>query len=217
MAEARTPSLRITRPEETARFLRRHIARHNRRVLGISAVTLLAAAVLWAVLYGVCCWLFVLGAATFDLTVTRIPRGFGVLFTVAALCAIGYAWLDRQLTPNERPTDEKRAGDIVADILLALPRMTLAVGGTLAAWQRLRLDDFLLAATLLHRIAEEKRVPTSSVALEIPDAEAAMRILFALQITQLIDTHREGDEFWLKLNALRPAALGLGRGGYADA
>ena len=217
MANARTPSLRIARPEDTAHFLGKHFARHNRRVLLIAALTLLAAVALWALLYGVCCWLLVLASATLDVSLTRIPRGFGIVFAVAAFCAIAYAWLDRRLTPNEHPTDEKRPGDVVADFLLAIPRVTLAVGGTLAAWQSLSDIDLAQAATLLHRLAEEKRLPMSRVRLDIPDLIAATRILFALQITQIIDVHRDEDEFWLKLNALRPAALGLGRGGYADA
>ena len=217
MANARTPSLRIARPEDTAHFLGKHFARHNRRVLLIAALTLLAAVALWALLYGVCCWLLVLASATLDVSLTRIPRGFGIVFAVAAFCAIAYAWLDRRLTPNEHPTDEKRPGDVVADFLLAIPRVTLAVGGTLAAWQSVSDIDLAQAATLLHRLAEEKRIPMSRVRLDIPDLIAATRILFALQITQIIDVHRDEDEFWLKLNALRPAALGLGRGGYADA
>jgi len=217
MAHARTPSLRIARPEDTARFLRTHFARHNRHVLLLAVLTLLGAAALWAILYGVCCWLLVLGSATFEMSLTRIPRGFAILFIVAALCAIGYAWLDRRLTPNERPTDDKRVGDVIADFVLAIPRMTLAAGGTLAAWQSVSDADLAQAATLLHRLADEKRLPISSVRLDIPDPTAALRILFALQITQIIEAHRDGNEFWLKLNALRPAALGLGRGGYADA
>ena len=217
MANARTPSLRIARPEDTAHFLGKHFARHNRRVLLIAALTLLAAVALWALLYGGCCWLLVLASATLDVSLTRIPSGFGIVFAVAAFCAIAYAWLDRRLTPNEHPTDEKRPGDVVADVLLALPRVPLAVGGTLAAWQSVSDIDLAQAATLLHRLAEEKRLPMSRVRLDIPDPIAATRILFALQITQIIDVHRDEDEFWLKLNALRPAALGLGRGGYADA
>jgi len=220
MARARIsdpPSLRLLRPEDTARRLRAHFARHNRRVLLFAAITLFGAAALWIVLYGVCCWLIVLGAAAIDLPLTRVPRGFSIVFAVAALCAVIYAWVDRQLTPNERPTDEKPAGEILADFLLAIPRMTLAVGGTLAAWQRLSDSDLTQAAALLHRLAEEKRLPMSGVRLEIPDPATAVRILFALQLTQVIDAQREDSEFWLKLNPLRPESLRFSRGLYADA
>jgi hypothetical protein len=219
MAHARSsdpPSLRLLRPEDTARRLRVHFARHNLRVLLFTTITLLSAAALWIVLYGVCCWLLVLGAAAIEIPLTRIPYEFRIVFAVAALCAVIYAWIDRRLTPNERP-DDKRAGDVVADFLLAIPRMTLAVGGTLAAWQRLSADDLAQAAAFLHRLLEKKRLPMSGVRLEIPDPAAAVRILFALQITQVIDAHRDDNEFWLKLSPLRPESLHLSRGAYADA
>jgi hypothetical protein len=68
------------------------------------------------------------------------------------------------------------------------------------------------AAELLHRLGEEKRVPMSGVRLQISDPEAAVRILFALQLTQVIDTYREdNNEFWLRLNALRPPSLRMAR------
>ena len=112
---------------------------------------------------------------------------------------------------------DKPAGEIIADFLLAIPRMTLAIGGTLAAWQRLSDPDLAQAANFLHRLAQATRLPMSGVHVEIPDPAAATRILFALQITQVIDAHRDGQEFWLKLNPLRPASLRLARGSYADA
>jgi len=212
-----TPDLRLRTPEATARILRTHFARHNFRVLLLAAGTLLAVAAAWLLLYFVCTWLIVIGFAVLDLHYTRIPRGFPILFVVAAVCAVIYAWIDNLLTPNERPRDEKRPAEVVAEFLLAIPRMTLAIGGTLAAWQRWEAEDFVQAATLLHRLAHEKRLPMSSVRLDIPDASAAMRILFGLQLTQVIDVQREGQEFWLKLNALRPGALRLTGESYADA
>jgi hypothetical protein len=211
------PRLRLRSPSGTARTLRAHFHRHNRRVLLLAAGTILAAAALWVIFYGICCWLFVIASAVVDHPRTAIPRGFSILFVVAALCAVFYAWIDRRLTPNEQPRDEKRLGEVFSDFILAVPRMTLAVGGTLAAWQRLSDADLAQAAAFLHRLAEAKRMPMSGLRLEIPEPSAALRILFALQITQIIDLQREGQEFWLKLNPLRPAALRLIREPYADA
>jgi hypothetical protein len=220
MFPARTsdaPSLRLSPPDHTVRVLRTHFFRHNRRVLLLAVGTLFTTAALWLILYGVCCWLILLAFAAADHAHLGIPRGFGILFTVGALCAVIYAWIDRRLTPDESPRDDKRAGEIVADFLLAIPRMSLAIGGTLAAWQRLSTTDLAQATELLHRLAKARRLPMSAVRLEIPDPAAATRILFALQITQIIDAHREGQEFWLRLNPLRPPALRLTRGSYADA
>ena len=201
------PRLRLRTPEGTAEVLKAHLARHNRRVLLLAAGTLLATLAAWALLYFLCLWLLVFGIAVFGRPDARIPHGFWLLYLVTALCAIGYAWVDQRLTPNTRLSDGKGIGEVIIDFLLAVPRMTLAVGGTLSARQRLTDDELLEAADLLHRLGEERQVPMSGVRLQIPDRHAAVRILFALQMTQVIDTYRDGNEFWLRLNALRPASL----------
>jgi hypothetical protein len=214
---ANPPSLRLHGPDHTARMLRKHFAAHNRQVLMLAGGTLLAAAAAWTLLYLLSSWLFVVAISAAGLPYTHIPRGFVILFAVAALCAIIYTWIDQRLTPNERARDKKKPGELISDFLLAVPRMTLAIGGTLTAWQRLDNRDLAQAATLLHRLAEEKRLPMSGVRLDISDPDAVMRILFALQITQVIEAHRDGAEFWLKLNPLRPEALRLTPKTYADA
>ncbi|MDR3406147.1 MAG: hypothetical protein P4L99_26915 [Chthoniobacter sp.] len=209
-----SPTLRIRTPVGTAEILRSHLAAYNRRVLALAVATLVAALAAWALLYFVSCWLMVLGFAVSGSPRTRLPHGYWMLYAVTALCAICYAWIDQRLTPNVRPRDKKSVLEIVMEFVLAVPNMTLAVGGTLAAWQRLSDEDLLAAADLLHRLGEEKRVPVSSVRLQIPDPKAAVRILFALQMTEVIDTHRDGNEFWLRLNALRPASLRMAPEGH---
>ena len=199
--------IRVRTPAGTAEVLRAHLARHNRRVLLLATATLIAALAAWVLLYFVSVWILVLGTAALDLPGNRVPHRFWLLYSVAALCAIGFAWIDQRLTPNARPRDHKGVYEVVLEFLLAVPNMTLAAGGTLRAWQSLSDDELLQAGELLHRLGREKRVPMSGVRLQIPDPESAIRVLFALQLTQVIDTHRDGNEFWLRLNALRPASL----------
>ena len=220
MAASRTkdlPQVRLRSPEGTARILRAHFARHNFRVLLLAAGTLLAALACWGGLYLVSCWLLVLGFATFDVTLTHIPTGFDTLFAVAALCAIAYAWIEERIFPNAHPRDHKNLVEIAAEFILAIPHMTLAIGGTLRAWLRLSDMELVQAASLLHWIAEEKRVPMSGVRLEIPDPATVARVLFALQLTQIIEVRRDDTEYWLKLNTLRPAELRLVREDLAGA
>jgi hypothetical protein len=206
------PKMRVRTPAGTARVIRAHLAQHNRRVLALAAATLIAALAAWALLYIVCCWVLVLAIAIFDLPFTRVPRHFLLVYVVAAVCGIGMAWIDQRLTPNARLRDSKTPWEIFMEFLLAVPNMTLAVGGTLGAWQSLSSAELLEAAEFLHRLGEEKRVPMSGVRLQIPDPEAAVRILFALQMTQVIDAYREeNNEFWLRLNALRPPSLRMAR------
>jgi hypothetical protein len=210
-------TLRVRTPEGTARVLRAYFARHNLYVLGLAAGTLIVALATWLLLYWVCAWLLVLAIAVFDLPFTRIPPGFHILFLVTAACAILYAWIDQRLSANARPRDKKSTFEIVSDILLAIPRMTLAVGGTLGARLRLTGAELLGAAELLHRLREERRVPMSGVRLQIPDPAEAAHVLFALQLTQIVDVHRDETEYWLRLNALRPAEFRQARDGSADA
>jgi hypothetical protein len=201
------PTLRVRTPAGTAEVLRAHFAQHNRQVIMLTAATLAAALAAWALLYFVSIWILVFVMAMVDLPNGHIPHRFWMLYFVVALCGIALAWFDQRLKPNARPVDRKLPWEIFMDFILAVPRMTLAVGGNLAAWQKLSESELLEAAELLHRLGNEKRVPMSGVRLQIPDPEAALRILCALQMTQVIDTHRDGNEFWLRLNALRPASL----------
>ena len=201
------PTIRVRTPAGTAEVLRAHLARHNRRVLLLAAGTLVAALAAWALLYFVSVWILLLAISALDLSNMRVPHSFWILYGVAALCAIGFAWVDQRLTPNALPRDHKSLYDIALEFLLAVPNMTLAVGGTLRAWLSLSDDELLQAGELLHRLGSEKRVPMSGVRLQIPDPESAVRILFALQMTQVVDLHRDGPEFWLRLNSLRPASL----------
>jgi hypothetical protein len=210
------PSIRLRTPEGTARALRDHLAQHNRHVLALAAATLVAALAAWALLYFVSLWLLVLGMSAFDVSNAHIPHRFWVLYLVAALCGIGVAWIDNRLTPNARLADHKSPWEIFMELLLAVPNMTLAVGGTLAAWQKLSEAELLEAAELLHRLGDEKRVPMSGVRLQLPEPEAAMRILFALQMTQVVDAFRDGNEFWLRLNSQRPASLRIAQDGVGE-
>ena len=201
------PTLRIRTPAGTAEALRAHLAQHNRWVLVLTGATLVAALAAWALLYFVSIWMLVLSMATFDIPNAHIPHRFWILYLVTALCGLAIAWLDNLASPNARPADRKAAWEIFMDFLLAVPRMTLAIGSNLAAWQKLSEAELLEAAELLHRLGNEKRVPMSGVRLQISDPDAALRILFALQMTEVIDTFRDGNEFWLRLSTSRPSSL----------
>jgi hypothetical protein len=211
------PQLRIRSEQGTARVLRGSFFRHNLRVAALAVGTLVAALAAWALLYFLSGWVVIFMMTVVAPDREGIPHGFPIVFGAVALSAIVYAWVDQWLTPNARPRDEMRIGDVIADFILAVPRMTLSVGGTLRAWQRLSEMELMQAAALVHRLAEEKRVPMSGVRLEIPDPDTAMRVLFALQLTEIVEVHRNENEFWLRLNALRPKSLKAGRGGFAEA
>ena len=203
----RISELRVFTIESTARALRREIAAHNRRVALISLFTLAVAAGLWTVLYAVCAWMLMLAIIAMGTDRSTLPHGFTLLYLVTAACAIGYAWIDRRFTPNELPRDDKSPGEIVSDFLLALPRITLAVPGTLSAWLRLSSAECAIAAAFLHRLAHERRVPLHSVPLDIAAEPMRFRILFALQMLEAIDLRRDDHALWITLNPRGPRAL----------
>jgi hypothetical protein len=199
----------LPEPGEITSSLRAHLARHNARVLLLSAATLAAAIVLWAVLYVIAQWLTLLALVIVRGADTPLPRGFPIVFGAAMLCLLAYAWIDRRLTPNDMPRDEKSAGEIAEDFLLAIPRTTLAAWSTLTAWQWLSAREFSLAASLLERLSRERRVAVHSLPIDIPEDEVRWRILFALQLTQLVDLRRDGRDYWIVLNPLRPPNFAL--------
>jgi hypothetical protein len=207
------PALRQPSPESTSEALGKVIAQHNRRALLIAAFTAFVAAGLWLLLYTVSCWMILFALSASDAPVIAIPRGFGILFAIAAICAIAYAWLDRRLTPDELPRDDKSPGEILSDIILALPRITLSVWGTLRAWLHMDRSEREIAAEFLHRLVRERRIPLHSAPQDIPDAAMRFRILFALQITEIIDLRRDDRGTWVVLNPSRPRTLKLGQRG----
>jgi hypothetical protein len=208
--DRQTPVVRVRTPEGTAEVLRAHLARHNQRVLLLAGGTLVAALAAWMLLYFIVLWIVVLMLSVAEVSVPGVLRHFWVVYCTAALCAIIYAWIDQRFSGDARPRDNKRVFEVIIELLLAVPNMTLSVGHTLSALQFLTPEQRLQAAELLHRLGRERRVPVSGVRLQIPDPDGAVRVLFALQITQVIDTFREDNEFWLRLSSLRPGELRMG-------
>lgn len=197
---------RIATIGSTARALRREIASHNRQVLLIATFTLLVAALLWTLLYAICCWVVLFSFVVAGSARESLPPGFGLLFAVAVLCSVIYAWLDARLHPSVIARD-KRLPEIAADFLFALPRITLAIGGTLRAWLWLSRAERHMAAEFLHRLQRERRVAMHAVPLDIPGEPQRFRILFALQIIRAIELRREGNETLIALDSQRPRSL----------
>lgn len=204
------PGPRVASVEGTARALRRAIAAHNRQVLLIATFTLLVAALLWAVLYAFFCWVLLFCVVVAAPTAESLPPGFGPLFAVAALCSLIYAGIDARLRPQALPRDDQRAWEIAADCILALPRITLTVWGTLRAWLWLDAADRAAAAALLHRLQRERRVAMHSLPLDIPGEAQRFHILFALQILRAIELRRVENETLITLDSRRPSALFAG-------
>ena len=113
-----------------------------------------------------------------------VERGFAA--TAVLLCVL--AWMSRRLRPNEAPRDRKSFGENLMDLVLAVPRVTLAIFGTGAAAARLDESELQYAWELLRRMNEaDKSVPMHQLPVEIPDARMRKKIVLALQLSGLIE------------------------------
>lgn len=191
-------------PREIAATLRRELAGHNLRVVLLAVLAAIAAAILWAALYVIAYWLtllFLTAARGLD---TPVPRDFRIAFFAIAGGLLAFAWIDRKLHPDDRTRDKRTPGEIVLEFVLAIPRVTLAVGSTLTAWQPLNSRELARAASFLEQLEHEGRIRLQTMPIEIPNERARERILFALQLTQFIEIRRENHDYWVTLSSLRP-------------
>lgn len=186
----------------------RHFARHNRRVVVFALLTAGTALACWVLLYVASYWLWLLVLTVVTPMDTKMPPGFtrGFCVVAAALCALaaGARWL----WPNEYPRDRKPPGEIALEIILMVPRMTLAVWGNLRAWARLDEFERQLAWRVLEAVAWAERLPAQSVPLEIPDEKMRNKILLALQISDLIETREIQEQTYFILKNEGVAQLG---------
>jgi hypothetical protein len=205
------PVLRIQKPEGTARILRAHLFQHNIRILFLAFGTLLLAAVLWLLLYGVACWLILLTISARGVSDAEVPRTFVRWFAVLALLSVAWVWLCRRLMPDERARDKKRTSEVISEFVLAIPRVTLSVFNTLSALRRLSAEESEQAAVLIHRLSDEGRIPLSSVPQELPNPRSRDRVLLTLQLMQIIDLQKSSRDWFVTLHAMRPKAFQFSR------
>lgn len=191
---------------ETAR-LRAHFARHNRRVLLLSAMTALLAAGAWSVLAFAAYTLTLLMLSVKNSVDAQAPRGFFFGFAAVALALCFLAWILRRLQPDERARDAKSLAEIALDFLLVIPRVTLSILGTLSALVLLNREELNLALALLRRIDREESLPLHAVPAEIADDAAREKILLALQLTELVDFRKTDAGIALRFHGETTRAL----------
>jgi len=216
MPPARPPrenTLRILTSASTARLLRAHLVRHNLRVIFLALVTLALAVALWALLYGLAYWLILLVVSVGGASDAGIPRTFLRWFMALAVVAMAWVWLGRRFLQHGMPGDKKVPFKVASDFLLAIPRVTLSMFGTISAWRRLSAAELDQAASFIHRLAAERRVPLPSVPQEIPDARSREKVLLTLQLMQIIDLQKRDRDWFVTLHVSRPRAFQFNRSG----
>ncbi len=178
---------------------RDHFTRHNRRALALALVTLVLAALAWGLVYFFVCWLVLL-----VLTVARgvdaaLPDSLSFVFAGGALFLCLCAWIVWRIAPFDRARDRTSALASALDVVLAIPRATLAVWGNLSACRRLDARELAAAWRLVRRIDDERRLSVYQLPVEIPEARMQERVVGALQLSGLVEFRKTSDSAVLML------------------
>lgn len=117
----------------------------------------------------------------------RPPDIFPICFagSAALLCILVY--VAHRVSPHERLRDRKPGWEVALDFLLAVPRSTLSVWGTLTAYQFLDEYEMGCAWDLLQFIGRERRIPLHAISREISEPQVQERVVVALQLVGLIE------------------------------
>jgi hypothetical protein len=190
-------------------MLRDRLHQHNRAVLLFAVLSAAGAVLCWGVLYALSQWLTLLAITIVRGTYAALPTGFAIGFAGVAAALLFSAWLDRKVTTNDLPPDEKSPREIAMDFMLAVPRMTLAIGGNLSAWQRLTTDQLVEAAHLLERVSRERRVAMHEIPLELPDPHEREIVLNALLLLGVVEIQHADDGIWLRVPPAVRETFGL--------
>ena len=147
--------------------------------------------------YAVLYWLTLLFATVSRGIDATLPEMVPTLFIYSAGLLLLLTWAAHRRRKSDLPRDHMSRSPIALDIVLAVPRATLAVWTNLTAWQNLSANEIALAAELLLQLEQERRIPMHRVPLEIPDDTTRSRVLLALQITELLRLQHTEEMTWL--------------------
>ncbi len=187
------------RDDEAPAALRAHFVRHNLTAIALSAFSVAAAIVFWLLLYLAADWAVIFFLNVRDGVDAIAPLHFPLVFSAGALVLCLAATTLRWLQPHERVADREPFWKALLDTVLIAPRLTFAAWGNAAACRFLTKSEMTLAWRLLQKIAAERKINVQSVAVEIPDARAAERIVIALQIADLVYLKKTDEGFFLTM------------------
>lgn len=191
----------------SAALLSAHVRAHNWSVLAASGAAFFLAVIGWSLVYAAAYWAAVL-ITTVQSYGGRIPgAGFQEVCLWVFLSLMGVGLLDVWINRHEEAVDHKSKLQHLYDVVMFLPRLTLAGIVNFSAWAWLPPAGKPHAARLLERLRAEKAVPLGVVPLEIPNDSLRRRVLAVLEITQLVEVRPEKGQLVLRWNALAPSAF----------
>jgi hypothetical protein len=187
---------------------------HNRRVLLVCFFAVIAAGALWLGAYLVSYWLTLLFLSAICGGDARMPAHFNVVFGSAAAIIFAATWVERWLHPHPRPPDKKSRLRVTLDFLFTPARLLFSLRDNLRAWLNLSAAELPVAIAFMDRVRAARKFPLHAMPVEIPDARAQERILFALLHLRLLEMQREGETTWLRYVSQTPAPMESQAGPY---
>jgi hypothetical protein len=161
----------------------------------------------WCLLYVAAYWFSLVGNTVRMLGDAGLPDSFHSTVFIVFGSVMALAAIDAWLFSQEEAADSQTLFGLVCDLVLFLPRITLASLFNFAAWARLPSSALPDAARLLIRLRAEDRVPMHELPLEIPNDARRERILAAFELTQLTEVRQERGQLVLRWSALAPEAF----------
>jgi hypothetical protein len=175
--------------------LERKISAHNRLVYLSTGGAALGVLLMWALIYGLACWLPVLGLTVIQGLDAENPAHLRHWIVVLMIAWMVLGWFDRQarLHREEQASDGSIA-ELAWRFFMTPPRATFGVWDNPRNHVRLNGHELALASGFLERLYQVGKMPMHAVPVELPDDDARDRVLSALRLTELVrlrETERE--------------------------
>jgi hypothetical protein len=178
--------------------LRERLTRHNRSALLYACLALAGALVLWAVLFGVFYWIWLLGSTvSYGLRgqEASMPESFALWFAAVGCGAVLLVAVGKRMRRPRAAASPSSAGWMggILDFALLLPRLTLSIPDNLSTLLFLSEEDLAASCELLEILIKEGPRRLETLPAELPDPDQRERILFALQLVGCIQFRHRHD------------------------
>jgi len=187
--------------------LRAHIRTHNLGVLSAVVFILIFTSALWTGIYFLCYWLLFFKHTVLDQDIWITPSGFIKEYAAVAVALVIAARFLDQLIPPDKARDHRSKLELVINLLMFLPRCTLNMLESLSALVWFSKKHLKAAALFIEYLQHHGRMNMQELPLAIPDESMRNRILFGLDIMQIVEVRLLDNVFWLSLSSITPKAF----------
>jgi hypothetical protein len=175
-------------------------------VLAASGAACTVASVGWLFLFGIGYCVAMIATAV-NRGIEAQPETYPRYFWMSAAGVTMLALLEAWRNPHEIARDERPKLFQLFDIILFLPRITVAALLNFSAWAYLPRVAVPAAVRLLGRLRTQESIPLHELPLDIPNLWLRRRVLAVFEVTQLTDIRTEKGQLVLRWSALAPEAF----------